>query len=291
MSPIPTDRPVAQVVRGLETSDGAGVRLTRVIGGPELPLLDPFLLLDDFRSDDPEDYIAGFPPHPHRGFETVTYLLAGRMRHRDSAGHAGVIQAGGVQWMTAGRGIIHSEMPEQESGLLAGFQLWVNLPAAEKMRAPRYQELGPEAIPVERRDGGVEVRVIAGVTRQGTTGPVRELITPVIYLDVSLPAGMRFEEPLPQGWNAFVYLVDGQVEVAGHPLNARQLARLGEGERVAITAHLSSRLLVLAGRPLCEPVARRGPFVMNTDEELRQAFLDYQTGRFAVTETEHATAR
>ncbi|MFA5530224.1 MAG: pirin family protein [Thiohalomonadaceae bacterium] len=290
MPPIPTDRPVAQVVRGLETSDGAGVRLTRVIGGPQLPLLDPFLLLDDFRSDDPDDYIAGFPPHPHRGFETVTYLLAGRMRHRDSAGHAGVIQAGGVQWMTAGRGIVHSEMPEQEQGLLAGLQLWVNLPAAEKMRAPRYQELGPEAIPHERRDAGVELRVIAGTTSRGTVGPVHELITPVCYLDVSLARDTRFEEPLPPDWNAFVYVVDGALDIAGRPVAVRQLARLGAGGRVTITATRDSRLLLLAGRPLGEPVARHGPFVMNTEEELRQAFRDYQAGQFQDPEVSHATA-
>lgn len=290
MSPIPNERPVAQVVRGLETSDGAGVRLTRVIGGPQLPLLDPFLLLDDFRSDDPDDYIAGFPAHPHRGFETVTYLLAGRMRHQDSAGHAGVIQAGGVQWMTAGRGIVHSEMPEQEQGLLAGFQLWVNLPAAEKMRAPRYQELGREAIPHERRDAGVELRVIAGTTSRGTVGPVRELITPVCYLDVSLARDTRFEEPLPPDWNAFVYVVDGALDIAGRPVAVRQLARLGAGGRVTITATQDSRLLLLAGRPLGEPVARHGPFVMNTEEELRQAFRDYQAGQFQDPEVSHATA-
>ncbi|MCK9531027.1 MAG: pirin family protein [Gammaproteobacteria bacterium] len=272
-------RPVIQVVSGLETSDGAGVRLTRVIGGPQLPMLDPFLLLDDFRSDDPEDYIAGFPAHPHRGFETVTYLLAGRMRHRDSAGHSGVIAAGGVQWMTAGRGIVHSEMPEQEDGLLAGFQLWVNLPATEKMRAPRYQELDAAAIPVERRPG-VELRVIAGTSGGGITGPVRELITPVTYLDVTLDAGSDFREPLPSAWNALLYVIEGAVTVAGRPLAARQLARLGEGDGVALRAEAPSRLLLIAGHPLNEPVARHGPFVMNTEEEVRQAFHDYQAGRF-----------
>jgi len=272
-------RPVIQVVRGLETSDGAGVHLTRVIGGPSLPMLDPFLLLDDFRSDDPQDYIAGFPAHPHRGFETVTYLLAGRMRHRDSAGHGGIIEAGGVQWMTAGRGIVHSEMPEQENGLLAGFQLWVNLPAAEKMRAPRYQELGAEAIPVESR-AGAQLRVIAGTTGGGVSGPVRELITPVIYLDVSLAADGDFEEPLPPAWNALVYVVAGGVTVAGQTLTAGQLARLGEGDGVALTAAGPSRVLIIAGQPLNEPVARHGPFVMNTEEEVRQAFHDYQAGRF-----------
>jgi redox-sensitive bicupin YhaK (pirin superfamily) len=279
MTPPKKPRPVAQVVRGLETSDGAGVRLTRVIGGPQLPLLDPFLLLDDFRSDDPDDYIGGFPAHPHRGFETVTYLLAGRMRHQDSAGHGGIIEAGGVQWMTAGRGIIHSEMPEQENGLLAGFQLWVNLPAAAKMRAPRYQELNAAAIPVETR-GRLQLRVIAGTTSGGVSGPVRELITPVLYLDVTLPRGARFEEPLPAAWNALVYVIAGTVEVADRALTVHQLARLGGGDGVAVTAAEASRLLIIAGQPLGEPVARHGPFVMNTQDELRQAFHDYQAGRF-----------
>src|SRR5512143_3185009 len=182
---IAKQREVARVVRGLETSDGAGVRLTRLIGTPVLDMLDPFLMLDAFKSDDPEDYIAGFPSHPHRGFETVTYLLAGKMLHNDNAGHAGVIEAGGVQWMSAGHGIIHSEMPEQENGLLSGFQLWVTLPASHKMMKPRYQEFGPAAIPVEKREGA-QIRVVAGVTSQGTQGPVRDLVTDVVYMDISL---------------------------------------------------------------------------------------------------------
>src|SRR5512139_2539170 len=185
---VSRQRPVIRLVRGLETSDGAGVRLTRLIGTPTLDMLDPFLMLDAFKTDDPEDYIVGFPTHPHSGFETVTYLLAGKMRHKDNAGHAGVIEAGGVQWMSAGRGIIHSEMPEQENGLLSGFQLWVNLPASHKMMKPRYQEFGPAAIPVEKREGA-QVRVVSGKTSQGMHGPVRELVTDVIYLDVSLDSG------------------------------------------------------------------------------------------------------
>lgn len=277
---VDTLRPVRQVIRGLETADGAGVRLTRVIGGPQLPLLDPFLLLDEFRSDEPEDYIGGFPSHPHRGFETVTYLLAGQMRHRDNAGHGGVIKSGGVQWMTAGRGIVHSEMPEQEEGLLAGFQLWVNLPAAHKMMPPRHQEFGPEAIPVERREGDVEVRVIAGTTSRGTAGPVRALITPVRYYDLHLPAGSRFEEPLPGDLNGFVFVFAGAVDIAGTALARHQLAVLGPGDRVALEAVDTSRVLLVAGQPLGEPIARRGPFVMNSDAELQQAFRDYQEGRF-----------
>ncbi len=273
-------RPVQQVVRGQETADGDGVRLTRLIGGPALPQLDPFLLLDDFRSDDPDDYIGGFPPHPHRGFETVTYLLHGRMRHGDNAGHSGIIEHGGVQWMTAGRGIVHSEMPEQEDGLLAGFQLWVNLPAAHKMMAPRYQEFGVQAIPLETREGGVQVRVVAGATTAGTQGPVRELITPVSYFDITLPAGSRFEEPVATERNAFVYVFEGDVRINGRRVDAYSLALLGAGDAVGIEAKADSRLLLVSGEPLREPVARGGPFVMNTEAEVRQAYNDYRTGRF-----------
>ncbi|GAB6040345.1 pirin family protein [Endothiovibrio diazotrophicus] len=278
--PVNTFRPVIRVIPGRVTSDGDGVQLTRLIGGPGLPQLDPFLLLDAIRSDEPDAYIGGFPPHPHRGFETVMYLLAGRVRHRDSAGHAGVIEAGGVQWMTAGRGVVHSEMPEQEEGLLAGFQLWVNLPAAEKMRPPRYQEFAREALPVERREGGVEVRVVAGKTSRGSVGPVTELIVPVTYLDVTMPAGSRFEEALPAGFNAFLQPFEGRLEVAGEAVEAGSLALLGAGDAVAVEAPQASRLLLVAGRPLGEPIARGGPFVMNTEAELRQAYADFQAGRF-----------
>lgn len=273
-------RPVRQLVRGHAAADGAGVRLTRVIGGPQLPLLDPFLLLDHIRSDDPREYIGGFPSHPHRGFETVTYLLAGRVRHEDSAGHAGVIEPGGVQWMTAGRGVVHSEMPEQENGLLAGFQLWVNLPAAHKLMPPRYQEFDRRQVPEEARGDGTRVRVVAGATAGGTAGPVRELVTPALFLDVSLEAGGRLEEPLPGDWNAFVYVIEGSVAIAGTAVAAGSLAVLGEGGRAALEAAAASRLLLVAGRPIGEPVARMGPFVMNTEAELRQAFRDFQAGRF-----------
>lgn len=273
-------RQVRQLVRGLETSDGDGVRLTRLIGGPALPQLDPFLLLDDFRSDDPDDYIGGFPPHPHRGFETVTYLRHGRMRHGDNAGHSGVIEHGGVQWMSAGRGIVHSEMPEQEDGLLAGFQLWVNLPAAHKMMAPRYQEFAAAAIPLETRGDGVTVKVIAGTTRGGTRGPVRELITPVSYFDLSLPAGSRFDEPVERARNAFVYVFEGAVQIHGRRIEAFSLALLDHGDAVQIEAETDSRLLLVSGQPLHEPVVRAGPFVMNSADELRQAYDDYRAGRF-----------
>jgi quercetin 2,3-dioxygenase len=277
-------RRVARVITGRATSDGAGVNLTRVIGQPDLPMLDPFLMLDAFRSDDPQDYIAGFPPHPHRGFETVTYLLNGRMRHKDSAGHEGVIESGGVQWMTAARGIVHSEMPEQEDGLLEGFQLWINLPAEHKMDPPRYQELKQAELPQEQRGPGVTVRVIAGRTGLGSEGRVTQPLTDPLYLDVSLDAGCRFEEVLPATHNAFVYVVHGAVAMADSDggeilLRRDQLAILQQGTRVEAAADEPSRLLLIAGRPLHEPVARGGPFVMNTQAEIRQAYQDYQEGR------------
>lgn len=274
------ERTVKRLVRGQETADGDGVRLTRVIGTHQLLQLDPFLLLDDFRSDNPDDYIGGFPPHPHRGFETVTYLLAGKVQHRDNAGHAGVLEAGGVQWMTAGRGVVHSEMPQQENGLLAGFQLWVNLPASHKMVEPRYQEFDASSIPREEREQGVLLRVVAGETSRGTRGPVSELTTPVSYFDISLPAGSRFAETLPEGYNAFVYLVEGEIGIGEQQVPPLSLAQLDQGEELVIEAREESRLLLVAGQPINEPIARRGPFVMNNEAQLREAFDDYQAGRF-----------
>ncbi len=277
---VKTLRSVKRRLRGQATADGAGVRLTRVIGTHQLLQLDPFLLLDDFRSDNPDDYIGGFPPHPHRGFENVTYLLAGKVEHKDNAGHAGVLKAGGVQWMTAGRGVIHSEMPMQEDGLLAGFQLWVNLPAEKKMGPPRYQEFDQAEIPEERREGDVVVRVVAGKTSRGARGPVTDLATPVSYFDISLPAGSRVSEYLPQSYNAFVYLIEGEVAIDGTTLGQYDLAELDRGDEVEIEARQASRLLLVAGEPINEPIARRGPFVMNNQAELNQAFDDYQAGRF-----------
>jgi quercetin 2,3-dioxygenase len=276
-----TSRSVEQIIQGQETSDGAGVRLRRIIGSPELNMLDPFLLLDAFGSDDPDDYIAGFPPHPHRGFETVTYLLAGIMQHRDSAGHTGTLRAGGVQWMTAGRGIEHSEMPKQENGLLSGFQLWVNLPAEQKMGKPRYQEYEPEEIPLETRDDGTEVRVIAGTTSEGTTGPVHQIAAQPIYFDVTLPDGAAFEEAIPAGHNAFVYLIEGTLRIGEETVPANTLAVLADGDRLSASAETDKcRFLLIAGKPFNEPVARSGPFVMNTNEEIQQAYTDYRSGSF-----------
>lgn len=269
----------------MPTSDGAGVSLTRLIGTPELDMLDPFLLLDSIESDDPDDYIAGFPAHPHRGFETVTYILAGKMRHKDSTGREGVIEAGGVQWMTAGSGIIHSEMPEQEDGLLYGFQLWVNLPAKLKMSAPEYREFAAEHIAVETRDGGVTIRVVTGETSLGTRGPVDNVVTEPLFVDVELPAGSRFTEPVPESHGAFLHIIEGNVAVQGSnddtQVDEGALAVLEGGDRLTLVAGAEgARLLLVAGRRLEEPVARYGPFVMNTQAELMQAAQDYQSGRF-----------
>lgn len=274
-------RNVRYATAGQPASDGAGVRMMRIIGTSGLDHLDPFLLFDVFRSDDPDDYIAGFPPHPHRGFETVTYMFAGQMRHRDNAGHEGVIRPGGVQWMTAARGIIHSEMPEQEEGLMWGTQLWVNLPASDKMAPPAYHEYAADRIPVEVRDGDVRIAVVAGTTRLGTQGPVRNRPTDPRYFDVRLPSGRVFAEPAPESHNAFVFVVQGAVDVGGTRVDEGHLAVLGDGTRVeAESKTAESRFLLVAARALKEPVARGGPFVMNTQDELRRAFMDYQTGRF-----------
>ncbi|MDQ2907742.1 MAG: pirin family protein [Candidatus Eremiobacteraeota bacterium] len=276
-------RQVANVVRGMPTSDGAGVRLSRIIGQPALPDLDPFLLLDEFRSDSADDYIAGFPEHPHRGFETVTSMLTGRMRHRDDKGNTGLLTAGSVQWMTAGRGIQHSEMPEQENGLLWGFQLWVNLPAKDKMTTPRYQDIPPERIPEVTVDGA-RVRVVAG--RFGDVeGPVQAVATEPTYLDIRLERGARFESALPQAHNAFIYTIDGALEVGEPPvqrsLGRGELAVLTHGTTVTVSApNEAARLLLVAGRPLGEPIMRYGPVVMNTKAELVRAFDDIRNGNF-----------
>lgn len=274
----------ARLVHGMPTSDGAGVRLTRVIGTPQLPDLDPFLMLDEFGTDRAEDYLAGFPDHPHRGFETVTYMLDGRMRHRDSHGNEGVLVPGSVQWMTAGRGLVHSEMPEQEEGRMRGFQLWVNLPARLKMSEPRYQEFAPDKVPVAHPGEGVEVKVIAGRV-DGTEGPVSQPATEPVYLDVSLAAGVGWEYALPDSHNGFAYVFEGTASIGAgeqsRELSAPQLAVLDGGPVVRLGAgDGGARVLLVAGKPLGEPVARHGPFVMNTREELMQAFADFQAGRF-----------
>lgn len=278
-------REIIQVIPGQPTSDGAGVRLTRYIGSHSLPELDPFLLLDFFESDNPADYLAGFPSHPHRGFETVTHLLAGKMRHEDNAGHSGVIEAGGVQWMTAGRGIIHSEMPEQENGRLAGFQLWVNLPASDKLCDPTYHEYPKDQIPLENCTQGVDVNVITGVTNYGTTGPVRGVVTKPLYLDISLAPGMSIKEPIQEGHAGFVFVIDGEISIrsdgASNSVSARQLGVLGAGDVVSIESGASrARFLLVAAQILSEPIARYGPFVMNTRAEIEQAICEFNSGDF-----------
>lgn len=278
-----SSRELRQIVNGDQVSDGAGVQLKRIIGSPQLNMLDPFLMLDAFGSDQPQEYLAGFPPHPHRGFETVTYMLAGKMRHEDSAGNQGVIETGGVQWMTAGKGIIHSEMPEQEQGLLAGFQLWVNLPAKEKMREPRYQERTAEDIPVEVHDNGTRIKVIAGKTRQGTEGVIDNPYVNPLYLHVALPANTGFEQVVPERDNSFIYVIEGQLTLGDKQrlLKAGQLGVLEHGELVTLKALENSEFLLISGQPLNEPVARGGPFVMNTRDQVEQAFADYREGRLA----------
>jgi quercetin 2,3-dioxygenase len=276
-------RQVVRIVRGRPTSDGAGVKLTRIIGQPGLDMLDPFLLLDEFRSDSSADYIGGFPEHPHRGFETVTYMLAGRMRHGDNQGNSGLLTPGSVQWMTAGRGIVHSEMPEQENGLMWGFQLWVNLPGKDKMSAPRYQDIAPERIPEVSPSAGVAVRVIAGHFH-GASGPVQGIATDPVYLDVRLAAGAAAELPLPQGHHAFAYVYEGQATIgdgAQSGLARGDLAVLSSGDSLRVSAAAApARMIVVAGRPLNEPVAKYGPFVMNTQQQIIQAVEDYRAGRF-----------
>jgi redox-sensitive bicupin YhaK (pirin superfamily) len=275
-------RELAAATPGQPATDGDGVRMTRIIGTNELNMLDPFLLLDCFETDQPQDYIGGFPSHPHRGFETVTYLLAGRMRHKDNAGNEGVIEPGGVQWMTAGRGIVHSEMPEQEDGLLRGFQLWVNLPASAKMTAPGYQEYPPAGVPLEQREDGTEVRVVAGTTSAGTAGAVHNDWVKPTYLDVTLPADAEFEQGVGAGDNTFLFVIEGELRVGDRlqPLGRRLLGILGPGDTVRVRSEHGARFLLVSAQPLNEPVARGGPFVMNTREEIIQAFEDYRYNRF-----------
>jgi quercetin 2,3-dioxygenase len=275
------NRELETVTSGIAASDGDGVKLTRVIGSPEINMLDPFLLFDAFESDQAEDYIGGFPSHPHRGFETVTYLLAGQMRHKDNAGHEGVIEPGGVQWMSAAKGIVHSEMPEQKDGLLMGFQLWVNLPAAAKMGEPEYQEFPANKIAVEKRENGTEVRVISGTTNYGTIGPVINKHTQPIYMDISLAKGQSFEQIVGLDDNTFIFVINGELSVGNRKekLGKRQLGVLREGNNIYVNAEVESRFLLASAKPLNEPVARGGPFVMNTKAEVLQAFEDFQSNR------------
>jgi quercetin 2,3-dioxygenase len=283
-TPTPTltqARQVERLVAGRPTSDGAGVKLTRVLTQDLQRRLDPFLMLDAFGSDAADDYIAGFPDHPHRGFETVTYMLAGKMRHRDSAGHEGLLQDGGVQWMTAGRGVIHSELPEQSEGRMEGFQLWLNLPGKDKMNAPWYRDIQSAELP-EWQGHGVTARVIAGATH-GVQGAVQREGTQPLYLDLHLGAGAAFEQPLPAAHNAFVYVYRGALAVGDQAVPAGRMAILanqGDGVRL-VAGSAGARAILVAGRPLGEPIAQYGPFVMNTQAEIFQAVEDFRAGRLA----------
>ena len=281
--PVSLSRSVERLVVGKATSDGAGVKLTRVLTQPLQRRLDPFLLLDAFGSDNPDDYIAGFPDHPHRGFETVTYMIAGRMQHRDSAGHEGLLENGGVQWMTAGRGVIHSEIPQQEEGVMEGFQLWLNLPGNEKLCAPWYRDFAAGDLPRFVTYAGVNVTVIAGQSH-GVIGAVTRAATAPLYLDLHLPAGSRFTQALPLGHNAFIYVYRGEVSIAGVNLPTQRMAILANdaaADGVVIDAAGEARALLVAGRPLNEQIAQYGPFVMNTDQEIYQALNDFRDGRLA----------
>ena len=284
---VQRSRQVERLVRGQPTSDGDGVKLTRVLTQPLQKRLDPFLMLDAFGSDAASDYIGGFPSHPHRGFETVTIMLEGRMRHKDSVGNIGLLEPGSVQWMTAGRGIIHSEMPEQEEGRMAGFQLWVNLAAKDKMTAPTYRDVAPADVPVVALDGGVSLRVIAGQAR-GVLGAVQRPTTEPLVLDIVLPAGQTFDAALPAGHNAFVYVYGGGVVTIGEGASARVdsermaiLANDAAADGVRLTAETDARVLLVAGAPLNEPIAQYGPFVMNSTAEIHQAVADFQRGALA----------
>ena len=275
-----TIRPVAKITCGMPASDGAGVRMTRILGTPDAQMFDPFLMLDHFDSAESSDYLAGFPDHPHRGFETVTYMLQGRMKHADNTGREGVIETGGVQWMRAGKGIVHSEMPIQTERRMRGFQLWVNLPGRLKMSEPDYQEFDAGQMPVEERPGGVQVKVVAGATAAGTASPVGGGAVEARYFDVTLPAGARFDEPLPSDLNAMLVVYEGAVRVAGTRIEALGAVFLGEGDEAAVEGEADARFLLIAGRPIGEPVAWAGPFVMNTREEVMQAYDDFRSGRF-----------
>lgn len=278
---VTAERGVERVVVGQAVMDGAGVKINRVVTQALQRRLDPFLMLDNFGSDQANDYIAGFPSHPHRGFETVSYMLEGRMRHRDSAGNEGLLTSGGVQWMTAGRGVIHSEMPEQQDGVMEGFQLWLNLPAKDKMRAPWYRDFNGDEVPRFTTEAGVAVKVIAGASH-GVDGAVQREVTQPIYLDIDLPAGASYSQLLPEGHNAFVFVYRGAVRVGDKDVAAGRMAILANtagADGVNVHALDASRLILVAGQPLNEPIAQYGPFVMNTQAEVFQAVEDFRGGK------------
>ena len=275
-------REVMQIVKAIQTSDGAGVKLKRSIGVPELDFIDPFLMFDEFGSENKDDYIAGFPPHPHRGIETVTYMLAGRFKHEDSTGSKGEMGPGSVQWMSAAGGIIHSEMPMMKEGKLHGFQLWVNMPAKLKMSKPSYQNIEPSNIP-EFKDQEKKIKIIAG-RYKGKTGPVKSTFVNPIYLDVQLKKEAIFDYVIPSSRNVFIYLVSGEIKIGNKVHNKLQnstLISLADGNDLKILSVKESHFLIIAGKPIGEPIARGGPFVMNTRQEIIKAVQDYHNGNFA----------
>jgi len=281
--PVKRSRAVELIVPGQPTSDGAGVRLARVLTQDLQERLDPFLIFDHFVSDDPDDYVGGFPDHPHRGFETVTYMVEGRLRHRDSAGNEGLLENGGVQWMTAGRGVIHSEMPEQENGLMEGFQLWLNLPARDKMCKAGYRDIAAEELPTLVTPAGATVHVIAGESH-GVAGAVTRKATRPLFLDIHLPKGVAFEQTLAPTLNAFAYVYRGAVTVGDQAVSSRRMAVLdtdsdADGVTFEADSRKGARLLLIAGEPLREPIAQYGPFVMNSESEILTAVSDYRAGR------------
>lgn len=278
-----TKRTIQKIIPAIDTSDGAGVRLKRSIGQRQTLRVDPFLMLDAFNSANADDYIAGFPPHPHRGFETVTYMLNGSMIHRDHMGNEGELVAGGVQWMTAGRGVIHEERPQRSDGLMRGFQLWVNLPARDKMKPAHYQNIEPQQVPEAVLPGGGQVRVIAGSLALGDrtlNGPVQGVAADPVYLDLRLQPGEQFSYSVPATHNLFIYPYEGALEVDERTISVDQAVVLGNGEEVSVTASGQGvAFLLLAGKPIGEPIFQYGPFVMNTAEEIDQAISDYRAGR------------
>ncbi|NVK56037.1 MAG: pirin family protein [Alteromonadaceae bacterium] len=272
------NRVIKQKVTGMPTQDGAGVSLTRIIGQRALPNLDPFLMLDFFGSDKADEYLAGFPPHPHRGFQTVTYMLTGKMGHRDSVGNEGIIEDGGIQWMNAGKGIIHEEMPKQTDGLLRGFQLWVNLPAADKMSPPGYQDIKPEAVPVVALNEQINAKVLAGAL-QGESGPVNTAKVKPLFLDLYWQPDMNVVIPVTAGHSAFIYCYEGTCSINKESVKTGELAVLEDGDTVSLSSESAGKAILVAAAPINEPVVQYGPFVMNTEAEIHQAIQDYQQGR------------
>lgn len=279
---VKNSRQIEHLYAGVDTQDGAGVKLTRVLTQQLQERLDPYLMLDNFKSHNPDDYVAGFPNHPHRGFETITYMITGRMR--DSAGNEGLLQNGGVQWMTAASGVIHSELPEQENGAMEGFQLWLNLPAKDKMNDPWYKDFQSDDLPKYSTEDGVDVTVIAGQS-YGIEGAVTRDITEPTYLDIHLPAGTSFSQAIPADHNAFAFVYRGTIEIAGETVPTKTMAILENNtdtDGVTITADSSedTKVILITGRPLGEPIVQYGPFVMNSQQEIMQAVTDFQSGKF-----------